>query len=169
MKSSVRRRVGVTVWSGIIAGVLMVLLGMEPRLVLLGCVVMVVSATTWLLIDTEVATAPIVWHRHGAGADTSAPSDRRVKMLRARLRQPAHRRRVTTADDVDADEIADTLVAVIDDHLKADHGLDRSTDPAAAATVLGPDLARFVNDPAARRSMTRRRSLARTLALIEDL
>lgn len=72
-------------------------------------------------------------------------------------------------DDLDRDELADSLVRVIDDRLRDDHGIDRATDPPAAARALGPELARFVGDPAARRSMVRRRSLASTLTLIEAL
>ncbi len=68
-----------------------------------------------------------------------------------------------------ADEIVTTLLGSIDDHLKAEHGIDRSIDPVAAAEVLGLDLTRFVTDPAARRSMTQRRTLARTVSLIEAL
>jgi hypothetical protein len=40
---------------------------------------------------------------------------------------------------------------------------------ARAAELLGPELARFTSDPASRRSMTQRRTLARTVSLIEDL
>lgn len=61
-----------------------------------------------------------------------------------------------------------TLVAVVDDELRATHGVDRRGDPGAAAAILGPDLVRFVDDPDAAASMTTR-SLTRIVTLIEGL
>ncbi|MEZ5228214.1 MAG: hypothetical protein R2710_16545 [Acidimicrobiales bacterium] len=58
---------------------------------------------------------------------------------------------------------------MIDDLLLDQHGVDRAGDPQAAGRILGPELARFVDDPLVRRSMVRRRSLAATLTLIEAL
>jgi hypothetical protein len=160
---------------GIITGVLMVLLGMEPRLVLVGFVVILATAATRLILDVGVAAAPVNWHDYGAAADAVARPDRRVQVLKARLRQPARRRRTpgsartTAADRADpSDEIGDSLVGVLDDHLVADRGINRSQDATAAAEALGPELTQFVSDPAARRSMTQRRTLARTIASIED-
>ena len=75
---------------------------------------------------------------------------------------------IETGDTEPVDEIVGTLIGVIDDHLLAEFGIDRSTDPAAAADALGPELTTFVNDSSARRSMTGRRGLARTLGMIED-
>lgn len=166
-------RVSVTAATGVVVGVLMVLLGMEPRLVLVGVVVVAVAATAWLTIDLGGATAPIVWKNHGHSTETTTRPDRRVQALRARLRSPARRRGITQTIGNDrpepVDEVVGTLLGAIDDLLLAEHNIDRSTDPAAAAEVLGPELTRFVTDPSARRSMTGRRGLARTLTLIEDL
>lgn len=160
---------------GIMTGVLMVLLGMEPRLVLVGCVVILVTAATWLILDVAAAADPVNWHNYQTAADGAARPDRRVQILKTRLRQPTRRRRTlgsagTTWTDPagPSDEIADSLAAVLDDHLVAARGVDRSLDAAAAAEALGPELTRFVTDPAARRSMTQRRTLARTIASIEE-
>jgi hypothetical protein len=164
--------VSVTVGIGSIVAVGMVLLGMEPRLVLVAFVVMIVGAATWLTVDLGPLASRVVWTDHGRGTSTSARSDRRVQALRARLRSPARRRRVPKLVDTGraepADEIVSTLIDVIDDHLLAEYGIDRATEPAAAAAVLGADLTRFVTDPSARRSMSARRGLARTVGLIED-
>lgn len=165
-------RVSVTVGIGVIVAVGMVLLGMEPRLVLVGFVVMVVGATAALAFDLAPAASPVVWTDHGRGADTATRSDRRVQALRARLRSPARRRRlpamIESSRPEPVDEIVGTLIGVIDDHLLAEHGVDRAADPAAAAELLGPDLEQFVADPSAHRSMAGRRNLARTLDLIES-
>jgi len=173
MTDSVRWRVGVTVGAGVVVGVAMVLLGMEPRLVLVGCVVAIVAAVAWLVIDTGVATSAVVWRDQGSVAVVSARPDRRVMILRTRLRRRTRRRGPTrvfgTVHASPADEIVDSLLAVIDDRLLTEHGVDRSVDPAAAAEVLGPDLTRFLTDPASRLSMTQPRSLTHTLELIEQL
>jgi hypothetical protein len=151
-----RRWVVATAAIGVVTGVLMVLLGMEPRLILVGFVVILAAAATWLILDLGVAAAPVNWHNYSTTADAVARPDRRVQVLKARLRQPARRRRTlgsvrttSTGRGEPSDEIGDSLVAVIDDHLVADRGIDRSQDANAAAEALGPDLAQFVTDPGA--------------------
>ena len=158
----------------VVTGVLMVLLGMEPRLVLVGFVVIVATAATWLILDVGQATAPVNWHNYGAAEDAVTRPDRRVQVLKARLRQPTRRGRAlgsvgaTPTGRADpSDEIGDSLVEVLDDHLVADRGIDRSEDPVGAAEALGPELMQFVSDPAVRRSMTQRRTLVRTVTSIE--
>lgn len=167
-----RQRIGITAGVGALVGVLMVLVGMEPRLVLVGFVVVSIAASTWLVADLAVTATPINWHDYGTVADGSARPDRRVQLLRARLRQTTQRRRLYGADDHNrpdpSAEIADTLVGVLDDYLIAEYGVHRSIDSDTAAELLGAELTRFVTDPAARRSLTQRRTLANTIALIED-
>lgn len=163
---------GGTVGVGAVTGVLMALLGMEPRLVLVGFVMLIVSAVTWLFVDLSTMADPVRWHDHGAKWAGSARPDRRVQVLTARLRAPAPRERLTAMVQPGRaepnDEIADTLVSILDDHLVTEHGIDRSTEAAAAGEALGPALTSFVTDSQTRRSMTQRRNLARTVALIED-
>jgi hypothetical protein len=166
-------RVGVTIAAGSTVGVGMLLFGMQPRLPLVGLVVIILGAATWLLLDLGNAASPLVWHDYGAGEAGAPRPDRRVRMLQSRLeRRGRPGRRRGAADGTGSehtDEIVITLLGSIDDHLEAEHGIDRSIDPVAAAEVLGVDLTRFVTDPAARRSMTQRRTLARTVSLIEAL
>lgn len=174
LQDNTRRWVVVTALIGVVTGVLMVLLGMEPRLVLVGFVVIVATAATWLILDVGQATAPVNWHNYGAAEDAVTRPDRRVQVLKARLRQPTRRGRAlgsvgaTPTGRADpSDEIGDSLVEVLDDHLVADRGIDRSEDPVGAAEALGPELMQFVSDPAVRRSMTQRRPLVRTITSIE--
>ncbi len=158
------------VW--LVVGVGMVMLGMEPRLVLLGFVVMVVAASLWLALDLGVAASKLDWHDPRARSGARDGHDLRVQILRSRLRRPTPKRtpaRQSRSNDTEpVDEITETLRTVIDDHLIAEHGIDRRTDPEGAAEALGPDLARLVSDPSASKAMTRRRSLAGTIKLIED-
>ncbi|MBT5275361.1 hypothetical protein [Ilumatobacter sp.] len=174
LQDNTRRWVVVTALIGVVTGVLMVLLGMEPRLVLVGFVVIVATAATWLILDVGQATAPVNWHNYGAAEDAVTRPDRRVQVLKARLRQPTRRGRAlgsvgaTPTGRADpSDEIGDSLVEVLGDHLVADRGIDRSEDPVGAAEALGPELMQFVSDPAVRRSMTQRRTLVRTVTSIE--
>lgn len=167
-----QRLVGAVAAAAVIAGVVMLMLGMEPRLVLVTCIVMLTSTTALLVVGLARQTTPLHWYRFGTEADTSARPDRRVQILRSRMRRSARLTRTqrgSTQADEPIDEIIDSLIAAIDDHLDAEHGLDRSTDPAAASVVIGPELTRFVSNPSEQRSMTRGRTLARTVSLIEAL
>ena len=171
MSSASRRLIGAVIGVAVVTGSAMIQLGMEPRLVLVGFIVVVVLASTVLIAELGRVAAPVNWHNYGDGADVVARPDRRVQVLKARLRQPTRRRtsgavQIERADPLD--EIGDTLVAVLDDQLIAAYGIDRSVDADAAATALGADLSRFVTDEAVRRAMTRRRTLASTIAAIED-
>ncbi len=152
----------------------MVLLGMEPRLVLVAGVVLLVTAATWLISDLAAIAVPLSWYNHGSSADSSSRPDRRVQLLTARLRhntRPSTRRRISGPTGPDetqpVDEITGSLIAVVDDHLTAQYGIDRTVDVSAASDVLGPELTRFVSDPGAARSMVQRRTLAHTISLIE--
>jgi hypothetical protein len=176
MQEDTGRWVVATSAIGVVTGVLMILLGMEPRLVLVGFVVILATAATWLILDVGLAAVPVNWHNYRTATDAEARPDRRVQVLKARFLRPARRRGTlgsawtTATGRADPnDEIGDSLVGVLDDHLVADRGIDRSQDATAAAEALGPELTRFVTDPTARRSMTQRRTLARTIASIEDL
>lgn len=152
----------------------MVLIGMDPRLVIVVCVIALVSATAWLVTGLSAVADPLVWYDDGATAWSSARTDRRVMQLTSRLRRSPRRSRRwgpvgrSGADEPEPDdEIVTTLAAVIDDQLRSRHGIVRAEDGDAAARVLGPELSGFVDDPATARRMTQRRTLARTVAMIE--
>lgn len=166
-------RVKLTAAVGGTVGVLMLLLDMQPRLVLVAMVVMAVAAAGWSAFDLGHTAEPLTWHDYGADQAGTARPDQRTQALRSRLERNTRGRRTAstsrTGEPEPNDEIVETLVDVIDDHLVAEHGLDRTADFEALAAVLDPELARFVTDTATQRSMTQRRTLARTVALIEDL
>ncbi len=164
-----------TVVIGSVVGAIMVMVGMGPRLWLVGVVVLLVSAAAWLFADLATIALPLSWYQHGSSGSTTARPDRRVQLLAARLRSNARpgnsRRRGAVQFESDgpqpADEIVASLVAVLDDHLRSQHGIERTLDADAARDVLGPELHRFVTDPAAARAMTQRRTLAPTIDLVE--
>jgi len=164
---------------GCVVGATMELLGMEPRLALVGLVVAVTAGVSWLFAGLTPVATPLSWYDYGAATDSRARPDRRVQLLTARLRHSGrsasrgtlHRGSSTRSPGSGrpepADEIIGSLVAVVDAHLLAEYGVDRSDDIGTAHDVLGPELARFVSDASAARTMTRPRTLAHTIALIE--
>ena len=80
-------RVSITIAVGSTVGVGMLLFGMQPRLLLVGLVVIIVGATTWLLLDLGNAASPLVWHDYGTGEARATRTDRRVQMLQSRLKR----------------------------------------------------------------------------------
>jgi phosphate/sulfate permease len=159
---------------GSVVGASMVLLGMEPHLALVGAVVVLTAAASWLISGLVAVADPLSWYAHGSAAGSTARPDRRVQLLTARLRhntRHSSRRRTSglegPGDTQPLDEIVGSLIAVLDDHLRTQHGIDRATNVQAANDALGPELARFMNDPENARAMTQRRTLAHTIALIE--
>ena len=172
--SDTARWAATTAVIGSVVGAVMVLLGMEPRLALVGAVVLLTTAASWLISELAAVAEPLSWYNHGGGADSTARPDRRVQLLTARLRhntRHSSRRRAPGLEGPDdtqpLDEIVGSLVDVLDDHLRTQHGVDRATDAEAANDALGPELAGFLNDPGKARAMTQRRTLAHTIALIE--
>lgn len=170
------RWVAATAVVGAVVGALMVLLGMDPRLAIVACVVALVSAASWLVMGIAPVADPLTWYEHSNAAWSTARADRRVLQLTSRLRHNARQSRRRRGfpgrfepDEAEpVDEIVASLVAVIDDQLRADHHIERSDDRDAAARVLGPELTRFVEDPSTALKMTQRRTLAHTIALIEE-
>ena len=162
---------GATAVIGSILGVVMMLLGMEPRLVLLGLIVVAVASTGFLLMDLAAVTAPVDWSSFRLDDPTRVPVDWRVQQLRGTLLRSTTRRRSTAAAIAGTgrtDQVVDSLVGVVDDILFTEHGIDHAADPAAATAVVGPELARLLADPAAHSSMSHRR-LDHIVTLVEDL
>ncbi len=167
-----RGRIGATAAAGVIVGVGMILLGMEPRLVLVGLIVVTVSASASLLGDLANRTWAVSWGGNEHEYARSTEVDARVLRLSRTLRRTPSRRRapVLAADEGDQppNEIVTALIDVIDDLLVEDHGIDRSSSADAAAAVLGPELARFVTERPGSRVVSHR-DLTRIVTLIEGL
>lgn len=174
LRRRVDRRVTSTVAAGVSTAFIMVLFGMEPRLVIVGFIAMAAGAAIWLALDLGPVAAPLAWRTHDADDRGRAPrADRRVQALQRRLRSPRRARRSAAPADVDrsepADEVADALVRIIDEQVANEFGIDRALQPSAAADIMGPELTAFVTDPDVRRSMSTRRRLRRTIELVEHL
>jgi hypothetical protein len=156
------RRLILTGLVAIAVAVVMLLLGMHPRVVLVCLIVAVVAAIGWLLLDVGGLPDEIDWERHAERGEHWPRADLRVSLIRARL----HRER-SRGDEWSS--TSDDLAALIDARLRAAHGVDRSSDRGAATEILGPELTAFMDDPARRRRMCELGSLHHTLTLIEQL
>ena len=142
--------------------VFMVTTGMGPDVLLVAALAATVGMCIWLVVDTAESipsTTPIgTTARH----EPEHRVDRRVTRLRSGL---AHGQ----TDRLSAERLHTSLVAIIDDQLRAAHQVDRHTDPAAAAVIIGPELTGFIDDPAARISLPSTGQLDRILTQIERL
>lgn len=161
MTVSWRRRLAVVVacWAVVVA--VMAGLGMEPNLVVLAAVAAVVGVIIWVVLDLSDIAAPVDWRTTREGGGRGVAHDVRVSALR---------RQLGAAGALGSDDMVHTsLVAIIDDRLASEHGVDRLTQPALAAPLLGPDLDEFVTRPPSRERWADPRFLPAVLDRIEAL
>lgn len=161
MTVSWRRRLAVVVacWAAVVA--VMAGLGMEPNLIVLAALAAVVGVITWVVLDLSDIAAPVDWRTTREGSGRGVASDVRVNTLR---------RQLGAAGALGSDDMVHTsLVAIIDDRLASEHGVDRRVQPSMAAALLGPDLDEFVTHPPSRERWADPRFLPAVLDRIEAL
>ncbi len=159
---AVKRPVMVIVVTTIVIEILMIVSGMGPDVLLVAAATATIGAGVWVVIDTADAVPSEAAISGAAVREPVHRVDRRVTRLRSGL---AHGQ----TDSLSAERLHGSLVAIIDDQLRAGHQIDRSVDPAAADAVIGPELAAFIGDPAARTALPGARELDRILTHIERL
>jgi hypothetical protein len=159
VKSMWRIRVIAVVIIGVSIEAAMVVAGMGPRVLIIAALVLVVSLTLYLALDLGDVVALAEWPSTVQTPRTHDGVEWRVGTLRMLLNE---RRR----DGANA-RLNDLLVALIDDHLEAEHGVDRRRDPGRASAIIGPELAAFVTQPPSTRSQPAQ--IARIVTLIEEL
>ncbi len=140
----------------------MSLLDMGPEIMLVAALGAFTGATIWSvrsLSDTTKGPQPTP---RAFAPPRAAGADSRVKSLRTGI---LFGRTMSGY----ADRLHETLVEVIDDQLVHAHGIDRFTEPAAAADVIGPTLAAFVSEPEAAALMTDTKEINRIITLIEQI
>jgi hypothetical protein len=133
--------------------------GMDPQSALLGALVVAAVAIVWAVraMGATVSAAPI-WPAPLPDEDVS--TDWQVAALRSRI--------TYGSGDAEASErLHATLVRIIDDRLRTEHGIDRRSQPEAARAVLGDELLAFADEPTGSRRSGRRRDLERIVTLIE--
>ncbi len=140
----------------------MSLLDMGPEIMLVAALGAFTGTVVWTARTlAETTKGPRVAPRAFA-APRAAGADGRVKSLRTGILFGRTMSGYT-------DRLHETLVAVIDDQLAHAHGIDRATEPVAAAEVIGPALTAFVSEPEAAASMTDTREINRIVTLIEQI
>lgn len=124
-------------WLAIVTA--LALLEMRPAVVALAAIVGAVAAVLWVVLDVSDLAAPLDWRAHADMGGTTRGADARVRVLRRQIFD-GH-----TFDGSSA--IQRTLLSLVDDSLRARHGIDREREPRMAAEVLGPDLVSLVSNP----------------------
>ena len=162
MISARRRPVLLIVAITIAVEVFTITTGMGPDVLLIAAVTATVGTGVWLVVDIAdsiPSTTPI-------GSTTHQPFEHRVDRRVTRLRSGLAHGQI---DRLSAERLHTSLVAIIDDQLRAGHQIDRHADPSAAAALIGPELTRFIDDPGARISLPSTGQLDRILTEIERL
>jgi hypothetical protein len=93
----------------------------------------------------------------------------RHRDVQARTVASRHRIPIGPSDQRTADILYRRLVELVDDRLLAEHRITRASAPDEAKTILGSELASFVDDPGASRSLTDLRVIDRVVSRIERL
>jgi threonine dehydrogenase-like Zn-dependent dehydrogenase len=162
MITATRRPLLIIVVATIAIELFMIVTGMGPDVLLVAAAAASIGVGAWIVVDIAEATPSVAPIGAAAPRQPEHRVDRRVTRLRSGL---AHGQ----SDQFSAERLHGSLVEIIDDQLMAAHQIDRTSDPDAAATAMGSELARFVDDPAARVSLPGTRELDRILAEIERL
>jgi hypothetical protein len=133
--------------------------GMDPQLALVGALVVACCTIGWAVRAVALSAAtPVSWP--GPLPDVDVSTDWQVAALRSRIAYGSEDR---SADD----QLRATLVRLVDERLRAEHGVDRHHDPERAKAVLGDELYAFTTDPTGTRRHGRRKDLERIVSLIE--
>lgn len=146
--------------AAVLVDLLMLATDMGPSLGATTALGLLVGATIWFMAEI----GPTAARPRPATVGPKPPehrADLRITTLRQALAYGGN-------DYYLAERVHTSLVDVVDDELRATHGIDRQRDPDAAAAILGPELCRFVGDSDVAATMTAR-SLARIVTLIEEI
>lgn len=101
---------------------------------------------------------PVVWPDRRNRADLPVHDHERVNVLLGDLHGSGR---------TDTTRIRERLLAVMDERLLADHGIERTAHPEAADELLSPRLLRLVNGPPPQ--LTSVRELRSILSDLEEL
>lgn len=130
-----------------------------PDVWLVAAIVLAIGAGTWMAASTAGSVA-----RPATAPAVQQPSAERPDLRTSALRQAVSG---SGTDVRHAERVRRQLVDLVDDHLADVHGIDRATEPERARDVLGPELARFVDEDAPT-ALTARR-LDRIVGIIERI
>lgn len=137
VRAAVRVGSAVAVWLVLVA--VLVAVGSQPAVVVLAALVAVVAVAAWSWADLTGVVAHEGWGWRAPDVSHLADgSDRQVWLTERRLRASR-----TALDPA----LYDELVALADERLRANHGIDRALQPERAAERCGPELWAFLQQP----------------------
>lgn len=156
-----RKRLAIVLgtWASVV--IAMTALKMDPRPVVLAGIVAVVAASICLLLDVSDMSMPLSWRVERDLSGIQRGADTRIGLLQRQMVYAPVRQ--------DAGLVHGLLVDLVDDRLSTEHAIDRRTDPARAAAVLGPDLAAFISSGPSAASLGDARFMSMILSRIESL
>jgi hypothetical protein len=126
----------------------------EPAVAVLAGVAAAIAVAGATAFDLAVMTSDVKWRKGQAAPPADQRATKLQRLMNARVRY-------------DSTELEERLVALVDDRLLANKGIDRASMPEAAAEVLTPRLRDLV--AGRRRGIAVPRELQRILTDIEDL
>jgi hypothetical protein len=155
-----RRLLGtVVLWFAAVAA--LGLAGMQPSVVVLAALAAAGAGALWVALDLADLAESVDWRPSGETASSSMGSDGRARAVR---RQLGDQERFGADARLHAH-----LVDLLDERLTAAHGVSRTTDPARAAALLGPDLVAFVAAAPLDAGLTDPGRLATVITRIESI
>lgn len=141
---------------------LMVLLGMGPDTLLIVAFGAFIGAAIWCVSSLSQTVRMVLPLPRAVAPPRTVGTDSRVRALRTSIL-------FGRALDGHSDRLRQTLLELIDDQLVHAHGVDREVDPGVAASIIGPQLSAFVDDPQASASIADTKQLTRIVTLIEQI
>lgn len=154
--------IGMIVGVTITVEIFMLVTDMGPNLLLVAALGGLVGIAIWFVVElvprAVLTPPPMPVH----SATEALRLDRNATSVQRHLVYSRRNEHITQ-------RLYGNLVELIDDQLETAHQIDRRADPRAAASVLGPELTRFVDDPSSANSLQHLRYAETIVSHIEQL
>ena len=124
------------VWLGL--SLVLVTSDAKPALLVLAAIVSLIAVMLSVAIDLGRRTSAVDWPTPLPPAQVGASADNRTQKLRASA---------TGAAQATTTTLYDTLIALVDQRLRLNHGIDRAADPEGADLILPDSLRRLIEGP----------------------
>ncbi len=153
-----RRRVAIALALWLLLSIELLRSDAQPSLLVLAAIIALIATGVFLAIDLSKEIVAVEWPTHSSHAPVDTSLQKRADRLRADASGAAGAYTTT---------LHDTLVALVDDRLLANHGVNRLADPQAANELLPASIQRLLDGPDRRTSSTN--ELSKLLRDIEEL
>lgn len=139
--------------------------GRLAHLALAALAAAVFTVLWWWVSDVGALTEAADWTAESRGSARGRGADARASRLHRQTRDVLQGNTRVGSDVI----LAQTLVEVIDDRVRTNHGINSVTDPERFAAIVGADLDAFLRAVAAGRATVRARQLPGLISRIERL